>query len=371
MVIVDMRKNFMKLFCIAVIVFLTGCLSKEQKEEVKKIEDEATSVAEEYLRQNYNVMSLTNLLVRYNGEGNTFGPSYSDITDYATAEFKYWDTESKIDDYVIICNYKTKKCYDNLAYKRKVNPILVEKVSSDLKDYNINLQPSHININVVGFSRFVSAHRYYDGFDRDYKYYSVFNNEDVVSSYVDIINYYSNLGEVDGLDLIYITDDKFIANKIDAYKYLNNKYNFPISVSVYSHDDILHESLYINGNDRFNYISNDILRIGNYIASWELDDKDENGDYFEINLVKNSSFSNTIELYDKKYELFNSDVLSVKNINKKGYIGEIYLETNDKVCENSIIVYIEDGEYYKAYGGTDGTYIDGGEQKLFAIYCEQ
>jgi len=53
-------------------------------------------------------------------------------------------------------------------------------------------------------------------------------------------------------------------------------------------------------------------------------------------------------------------------------IGELnVIDTPGIVCENSIIVYIEDGEYYKAYGGTDGTYIDGGEQKLFAIYCEQ
>lgn len=370
-----MKKQIKILICVMLIIFLSGCMSKEEEQEVLLIQQKSEEIVLKYLERNYNVPKINHIKVRFDDEGSGFGSSFENKTNYTTALFT-----KNGEEHIIICNYTTEKCYDTYAYETKVNPILINEIEKKLKSYGTteNVRPTFVNIRLENITSYIT-NDYYDKYEKEH--FGIFNYEDNVNTYSDIRNYYNQLEgteKISAVEILYNTN-KIITNNMEAYKKLEDfiledfvVYNL-YSNDTYKKNRIYNEALYVNTQEKeTSFESTNKKEIGNYMASWAIEKKERTDSRiyqyqdFEITTTENNNtFANEIELYNKKYYLYSKNTLNVRKLEpNRQTINILHISP----CQDSKVVYKD--KFGTTTNIRDSYTFDYNESsQQFAIYC--
>lgn len=201
-----------KLLGIFVLLFLvTGCMGPKQTIEKTRIENEIIDLMIDYLKDNYDVKSVSNVDAQYIEEGDIF-PKYV-FSGKVLGDYKYND-----ETYSIMCDYDEKKCYDSYAYEKMVMPLFIDYFKNGL-----NLDPEKVSV--------------YDVYNKENikKDYGYFNNQDVVNNIQDIIDYY----DTKSFKLVFNSVDKLLFDKIDdTYQFATSE-NIELNLYVYNNGKII------------------------------------------------------------------------------------------------------------------------------------
>lgn len=361
-----MRRIFSLMGLGFILVCLTGCLSIEQRIEKIDIENEAKKAMISYLKDNYDIKKVSNVEAQYGSSlGGSF-PSY--FKNEVVGTFK-----KNGKSHVIYYDYESKKCYDSYSYTVKISPIIINHIDSLLNKNSTKkvIKPNYVEIfDGLGFR---SSYLRIEG------EHGLFNNNDEVRTYEDVINYY----EARGLYAVYEASDTVIKDNIDSFKNLYEDSEIPIEVNVYNNKfkrEILNVSNKYDKKD-YTYTLNEIRTLGDFIVYWTAKKEVSIYDYtgmekindFDVNIVKNTYFEDTIKLYGSKYYLYSQNILQARNTsNDNNNFVYLSIETKGNVCgkdKTPEIMYIDDG--LKAVGYSKKVFYSGAyEKERFAIYCK-
>lgn len=349
---------FVFVFCL---VALIGCSAmNDEEDKITEIEKKAEEKMVSYLKDNYEIKTVSDVRARFNDEGATFGSTYDNFAGIVTAHFKKNGVQ-----HTILCMNNSDDCYDTYSYEKKVLPFLKQYIDNELRKYNSSFYyyADYVDLYYQDFSRYV-CDDYYSHFDSEYC--GVFNNKYDVNSFDDIVN--ANDMEISKVMIYYNNSSKFIINNKEIFMKLSTVLDLSVIANSKFDNDVDNEILKVTGNE-FDATTNELKTIGNYIvyknSDYLTNDYDINNiktGQFTINIVgNNGKFSQNLDVYGKKYKLFDSNILEVVNISSENLISDIVIEHSvDKSCS---IIALDDLTSVSQYGE------DIVDVAYYAIYC--